>query len=233
MARILVADDAALSRAALQHALASLGHEAELVEDGLQAIAKLSQPGYAAAFFDCHMPRMDGFQAVAVVRRLPAPLNALPVIALTGADGEGDAARCLEAGMTEVLHKPVDVEALRAVLARHLGEAPTPAPAPAAPSAPVSAPGGPLAAKLAAIFVAEAPELIRQIRAGMAAQDAEAVFQAAHKLRGMALTVGVPAVAELCAVLERAGQSGTLSGLGSYSARLSLAYDQARAALSL
>jgi CheY-like chemotaxis protein len=60
---------------------------------------------------DVQMPRIDGFQATAAIRQLPGRAN-VPIIAMTAHAMAGDRDRCLAAGMTEYLTKPIDIREL-------------------------------------------------------------------------------------------------------------------------
>ena len=62
------------------------------------------------------MPEMDGFEAAAAIRQLPADRRRVPIVALTANAMAGDRERCLEAGMDDYLSKPVKLQDLRAVL---------------------------------------------------------------------------------------------------------------------
>ena len=73
---------------------------------------------YDVVLMDCLMPVMDGFAAAAEIRRRPAPLNGIPVIALTANALAGDRERCLSAGMDGYLSKPLNRDELLAALER-------------------------------------------------------------------------------------------------------------------
>jgi CheY-like chemotaxis protein len=79
---------------------------------GLEAIAILHKtPNLAIALMDIMMPEMDGYQTIRAIREDPA-FHRLPIIALTAKAMKGDREKCLEAGASDYLAKPVNTEQL-------------------------------------------------------------------------------------------------------------------------
>lgn len=121
--RLLVADDSELNQVVLVGLLKLLGQDRVVcVGDGEAALARLSQEPFDLVLMDVQMPLLDGLEATRRVRRGEAGLadRALPIIAVTASAHERDAARCLEAGMSDLLIKPIALDALAATLARWL-----------------------------------------------------------------------------------------------------------------
>jgi two-component system sensor histidine kinase/response regulator len=85
---------------------------------GPQALAEIQSQHFDLAMIDMVMPGMDGLAVTQAVRQLPPPLCRLPVLALTANTNPVDRQRCLDAGMNEVLHKPMDPARMVAAVSR-------------------------------------------------------------------------------------------------------------------
>ncbi|MEO8070087.1 MAG: diguanylate cyclase [Acidobacteriota bacterium] len=113
--RILVADDDPISRKMLERTLVRLGHEVIAVQDGLSALAALTEAdGPRLAILDWMMPGMDGVAVCRALRQIPDPY--VYVLLLTARDRREDRLIGLEAEADEFLTKPVDQVELRARL---------------------------------------------------------------------------------------------------------------------
>ncbi|BBD08514.1 PAS domain S-box protein [Desulfovibrio ferrophilus] len=113
--RILFAEDDRVNSTAIAHFLKKLGHHAEGVENGREAIKKLKQSDYHCVLMDIQMPIMDGIQATQAIRAdnsLGAKTK-IPIIALTAHALVGDREQFLKAGMDDYLPKPLDFDLLR------------------------------------------------------------------------------------------------------------------------
>jgi CheY-like chemotaxis protein len=93
-------------------------HEMEIVfaENGADGIAKLRQmPDIDAVLVDIMMPEMDGYETMRAIRSFDA-YKSLPLIAVTAKAMKGDREKCLEAGATDYIAKPVDIDQLVSTL---------------------------------------------------------------------------------------------------------------------
>jgi signal transduction histidine kinase/CheY-like chemotaxis protein len=123
--RVLVAEDNAVNRMLATKLLEKMGCTVEIACDGLEAVQMAMRGDYDLIFMDCFMPNMDGYAATAELRRCCPRGTHVPIIALTASAMVEDRAACLAAGMDDYLSKPIEVEALRAVLRRWTHERPT------------------------------------------------------------------------------------------------------------
>lgn len=114
--RVLVVDDHPANREVARLMLAVSG--AEIVEacDGVEAVEMAKAQAFDLILMDVRMPRMDGLAATRAIRALPAPMNAVPILAVTADAMAEDAARCLAAGMNGHLAKPITHTSLYAAI---------------------------------------------------------------------------------------------------------------------
>jgi CheY-like chemotaxis protein len=113
---VLVVDDDVRNIFALSSALERRGMTVLTATTGREALDKLeTTPGVAIVLMDVMMPEMDGYQTMRAVREKPS-FRRLPIVALTARAMKGDREKCLEAGASDYLAKPVNTEQLLGVL---------------------------------------------------------------------------------------------------------------------
>ena len=138
--RILLAEDNITNQRLALALLEKLGYRADAVANGHEALHSLSLIPYDLVLMDCQMPEMDGYEAATLIRDPQSNVlsHTLPVIALTACALQGDRERCLQAGMTDYISKPMRPRELAEVLERWLGSGAPPTLEAAAPLAAVS-----------------------------------------------------------------------------------------------
>ncbi|HVW10836.1 MAG TPA: response regulator [Bryobacteraceae bacterium] len=112
MKKVLIADDQAPNRELIRTVLEQAGHAVVEAVDGLEALRHAHEDPPDLIVLDLHMPRMDGFGALAELRR-DARLAETPIVALTASAMQGDRERALAAGFTAYLAKPISLVKLR------------------------------------------------------------------------------------------------------------------------
>jgi signal transduction histidine kinase/ActR/RegA family two-component response regulator len=114
--RILMAEDDSLNAAMMRAVLEQLGHQVVHAQDGRRAVDLARVCEFDLALIDGRMPGLDGPEATAAIRALPAPAGDLPIIAVIGGDAS-EALECTQAGADAVLRKPVSVTAVARAVA--------------------------------------------------------------------------------------------------------------------
>jgi two-component system sensor histidine kinase/response regulator len=128
--RILLVDDNEINLLIATEVLGSAGLHVTSVENGEQAVQRVRDEPFDLVLMDMQMPVMDGLQATRAIRRMPGRAH-LPIIAMTANALPADRQRCLDAGMDDVLTKPIEPEHLVEAVTRWSGlgpEAANPAP---------------------------------------------------------------------------------------------------------
>ena len=116
--RVLVIDDSNTIRRSAELFLHQGGHEVLLADDGFDALAKVHDHAPDLIFCDILMPRLDGYQTCAIIKRNPR-FSRVPVIMLSSKDGLFDKARGRMVGSEEYLTKPFTREQLLRAVASH------------------------------------------------------------------------------------------------------------------
>ncbi|HTJ86297.1 MAG TPA: HAMP domain-containing protein [Terriglobales bacterium] len=118
---ILVVDDDVRNIFALTSLLEEHNMKVVHAENGRAAIELLkSRPDIDLVLMDIMMPEMDGYETMSTIRQIPE-FRSLPIVALTAKAMKGDRAKCLEAGASDYITKPVDLEQLFSVLRVSMG----------------------------------------------------------------------------------------------------------------
>lgn len=250
--RILLAEDNAVNRQLAIRMLDKLGYTADAVENGVQALEAIARKPYDVVLMDVHMPLMSGLEAT---RRLhqETPADRRPkIVALTASVMTEDREECLDAGMDEFLSKPLNRDALAAVLESIRLDIP-PGPAESAPSGQSRQEPPPEAADVIDVtvikdleessdaefvaalidaFLEDSPDLVHMIEQGIAEGDADRIRMGAHTLKSNAGTFGIRDLVPLCQTAENYGAAGDCEKASEVFPKIRQLYEQASRRLS-
>lgn len=118
MARILLADDDATTRAFIERALLSDGHAVQPVQDGAEALEAILASGADVLVTDIEMPGLDGIQ---LAQKAIAANPGLKVLLMSGYQSELERGKSLAGGTVATLAKPVSLDAVKAAVRALIG----------------------------------------------------------------------------------------------------------------
>lgn len=193
--RVLVVEDHPVSQRLIARQLALLGIASEVVDNGVDALEMLAGGGYALLLTDCNMPHMSGYELASAWRRHEAESGAtqrLPILAMTANALSSETARARDAGMDDVLSKPLQLATLGRKLGEWLGDLTVTADSP-----------GPTD-DLRDLLVQETGRDLDALRHHAARQDLAAARQSLHRLMGVLPLLGDEALARQGEQLDEA-----------------------------
>lgn len=197
--RVLVVDDSATARIALMRQLTALQCDVLVADNGQQALTIAATEAVDIMLLDCLMPVMDGFACVRALRQAEQASGRghLPVIGVSGETDPPHVQRCLESGMDGILAKPVPVTELENILAlwcdRSFSDRHMDVPDNVHHLASVDLP---------ALFRSTSEEDYARLCAMIDAGDAQHAGQLVHRMKGAALTMHQPAMAQTLKEIE-------------------------------
>ena len=218
--RILLAEDGEDNRELVASHLRRAGCEVVIAGTGRLAVEAAKTQQFDLVLMDMQMPELDGYGAA---RALRAAGMRVPIIALTANAMAEDRVKCLEAGCTEYLAKPISRAQLLRTLSRFLTSTSSQMSAPELPDAPeddgaVFKPTGvglrsnlehePSIHKLLSKFIARLPERVNSLFAMMDEKNLENLRQTIHQLKGAAGGYGFPQLTELASRAEQRIRDG-------------------------
>ena len=226
-ARILVVEDNATNQQVALAMLRKLGHWADAVENGVEALEALRRTDYDIVLMDCEMPGMDGYETA---RRVRCPSSGIrnpgiPIIALTAHALVGDREKCIAAGMNDYLAKPIEPKQLGELLPRWLrpparrealrlaDSDSQPVPEVFREKELVARLSGDhaLARTIVAGFLSDAPGQLQKLKQLIEQNDAKGASALAHTLKGATATVSAPGLRALAIQIGQAAGDEELS----------------------
>lgn len=119
-ARILVAEDSPINRELALGLLQTVGLDVDVANNGQEAVEKAKAGAYDLILMDIQMPVMDGLEATRAIRALPGFAGATPILAITAHAADQKRLACDQAGMNDILDKPVQPDELFATILKWL-----------------------------------------------------------------------------------------------------------------
>jgi len=235
--RILVADDNPVNQQVAAGMLRRSGHWVDVVGDGAAAVEAVANGSYALVLMDVEMPEMDGFQATRRIRMLDGPNAAVPIIALTAHAMRGDEARCIDAGMSDYMPKPISRQRLDdavRIWGRHQPSAEAEQSRPTIDRSMLDdllETMGPDAGLLFETFLEDSANRASAIRACVAQGNTARLEIELHSLSGVAGTMGLPALVAACEKLRKTVGQGVEPLPGHLVDGIDIALSDAREAL--
>ena len=226
-AQVLLVEDNAVNRRVAKGILQKLGCDVVEVENGQLALQMLEKRTFDLVLMDVQMPVMDGFQATSAIRANPV-WDDLPVIAMTAHAMKGDRERCLEAGMSDYISKPVRLEDIRTIVTKWVRPRTSydlferasadrthekPVPGDSMPSRPIDIQqamtnlGGDreLFDEVLTVFLDSVPVLLSELHEACTKTDLKRLHAAAHSLKGSASNICAEPMRRIAAQLEEVG----------------------------
>ena len=240
---ILLAEDNLTNQLVIRKQLNTLGCQCEIANDGKEGFEMWQAKPYCLLLTDCHMPEWDGFELTAAVRKSEeSSSKRAPIIAITANALQGEADRCLAAGMEDYMSKPVEMKVLKQTLVKWMGDGSvagdggngeageTSAEAPASPqdtetgSCPIDdrmlkdmfGDDDAMFKEIMQSFIHPSEAIIADLMAAHRSRSAADVKAEAHKLKSSSRSVGANDLADTCLTLETAGKEedwGTIDEL--------------------
>ncbi len=217
--RILLVEDNPVNQEVAELALESAGFDVHSVFDGKQAIVAVQDHAFNAIVMDIQMPTMDGLTATRLIRALPAPKHATPIVAMTAnvLPSHRDAAAA--AGMNGFVEKPIKPETLIAAVLmalRHESEVRT-KPKPTPPQTEIIDVAvlnqlkdtfGPALSRVQDTLTADAPKRVQRMLTAARTADFDTIRREAHSLKSSTGTFGLTRLATLSRDIEYACSEG-------------------------
>lgn len=218
--RILVVDDNRANRLVASAMLEQFGCDCDYAQNGQGAVEKIASKSFDLVLMDCNMPVMDGYEATRSIRSLTSPVsNNLPIIGMTANNSPEERLRCADAGMNDLLVKPLTVDGLNTLLKHYFNQPKV------ASNAKVAIKSfdqrtlevlkenvGEVFITVVDAFIDDLPMYLLSLRSAISKNDPQQVYELAHTIKGTAATVGADIVASLSRKLEEMGKAGDLRG---------------------
>ena len=119
--RILLAEDNPVNQKVAKRVLTHLGYQVDIVNNGVEAINAIAEKSYDLILMDIQMPEMDGLETTRYIRKQESEsqLPPIAIVAMTANATEDDQNICRDAGMSDYISKPIQIDKLKSMLQRY------------------------------------------------------------------------------------------------------------------
>nr|WP_321497695.1 PAS domain S-box protein [uncultured Methanolobus sp.] len=225
-ARILLVEDNVVNQHVAQSMLQKLGITADVANNGLEAIEALETIPYDLVFMDIQMPEMDGMEACRHIRNKNSSVinHDVPIIAMTAHAMKGDKEKCIEAGMSDYMSKPINLELLAAKIDKWLNNAPQKEDVTNSRDEENKEPlifdhelfmenimdDIVIARGIVEIFYRNAPRQLGELKEAIDKKEIAMIVNSAHSLKGASASVGGMALCDISSRIEILANSGQI-----------------------
>ncbi|EDX84873.1 PAS fold family [Synechococcus sp. PCC 7335] len=259
--RILLTEDILLNQTVALQMLSSYGYQADVANNGKEAVAALKEQPYDLVLMDVQMPEMDGLEATRTIRA-ETTIEQPYIVAMTAHAMQGDRERCLGAGMNDYVRKPIRRRDVAAVLQqcpssrdakqKQVPKEPSlpslakiPAKTHSEPRMPDTADTPTLDTtsmeslstdrefleEICNSFLDDAPGRVRELRMAVDTADAPTIATTAHALKSLSGCIGAMSLFQLCQSIEANAKSNYVEPVASSLAQVITEYDKVQLAV--
>ena len=214
--KILIAEDNLVNQKVTKLQVERLGYTAHTALDGFEVLEALLKNNYAMILMDCQMPKMNGYEAAAEIRRYEEDGQRIPIIAVTANAMKGEREKCLSLGMDDYLSKPFKQEQLEEIINRWLAIEPETFAIESGNfnneefSSSLSRRfaeleeeiGEELLTEIVSLFIEDSAIHLTNIKQDFARKRFAAIASTAHSFKGSSNAIGASELAALCHKLE-------------------------------
>jgi CheY-like chemotaxis protein len=207
----LLAEDNVVNQQVALGNLRRLGYNADVATNGFEVLNALENKRYDIVLMDCQMPGLDGYETTREIRQREKGSHRAWIIAMTANVMVGDREKCLAAGMDDYISKPLRRPELSSAMERIATK--TVIQSDAHVLRHLMADGEDQFGELIELFIASAPNTLREMERALAKPSASDLYMAAHTLRGSCSNFGASSLCELCTRIELSARSDALEGV--------------------
>ena len=213
---ILIAEDVVYNRRLLEVLLARAGHKTVSCSNGVEAVELARHNRFGLIVLDIQMPRIDGLEAAKLIRQIPGHASTA-IVALTAQAMKGDLQRCLQAGCTDYLAKPVCEQDLLDKVSKYMNLPFPPESSGRVAASDEQAPyrsasiqsqlaNDPDLMNIVASYIDQLPETLAEMKRNLRQGDFDELAGLAHNLKGSSGLAGYPALASEASKIQQTAQ---------------------------